>query len=76
MVGYSSPALLKLIAEGKIPNGRALVPGCGRGYDVVALASQKRIATGDFSMFLPPVFLFTPGSSTNIFTNDTSCPYL
>lgn len=46
MVGNSSPALLKLIAEGKIPNGRALVPGCGRGYDVVALASDKRIATG------------------------------
>jgi methyl halide transferase len=48
MTGNSSPALLKLIAEGKIPNGRALIPGCGRGYDVVALASENRIATGFF----------------------------
>lgn len=30
----------KLIEEGKVPNGRALVPGCGRGYDVAALASK------------------------------------
>jgi hypothetical protein len=26
--------------------GRALVPGCGRGYDVVALASAKRTVIG------------------------------
>ena len=44
--GSPSPALLQLITDGSIPNGRALVPGCGRGYDVVALASEKRYAVG------------------------------
>jgi hypothetical protein len=34
-----SPCLLKLIADGMVPPGRALVPGCGRGYDVTALAA-------------------------------------
>ena len=37
-----SPCLLKLIAEGAVPPGRALVPGCGRGYDVTALASAGK----------------------------------
>jgi methyl halide transferase len=37
----ASPALLKFIHEGKIPSGRALVPGMGRGYDVNALALDK-----------------------------------
>ena len=41
-----SPALWKLIKENKIPDGRALVPGCGRGYDVAALASSSRYALG------------------------------
>ena len=41
-----SPALWKLIQENKIPDGRALVPGCGRGYDVAALASRSRYALG------------------------------
>ena len=41
-----SPALWKLIQEDKIPNGRALIPGCGRGYDVAALASPHRYALG------------------------------
>lgn len=44
--GSSSPALLKLLAEDQIPNGRALVPGCGRGYDVITLASATRKAVG------------------------------
>lgn len=69
MVGNSSPALLKLIAEGKIPNGRALVPGCGRGYDVVALASDKRIATGTYFRFLFSIGFSACAvwSSTNVF---------
>jgi Thiopurine S-methyltransferase (TPMT) len=71
MIGNSSPALLKLIAEGKIPNGRALIPGCGRGYDVVALASKNRIATGIFYSFqFSPVYPLLTGSWTNVFTND------
>jgi SAM-dependent methyltransferase len=34
------------IAAGHVPAGRALVPGCGRGYDVAALASAEREAVG------------------------------
>jgi methyl halide transferase len=45
-VGTPSPALLQLIDKGEIPNGRALVPGCGRGYDVFALASPQRYCLG------------------------------
>lgn len=44
--GTPSPLLVKYIEEGKVPEGRALVPGCGRGYDVAALASEKRLAIG------------------------------
>lgn len=44
--GNVSPALLRLIQggteEAPIPVGRALVPGCGRGYDVAVLASPSR----------------------------------
>eukprot|EP01031_Cornospumella_fuschlensis_P023566 gene23566-28576_t len=42
----TSPCLLKYLQEGKIPVGRALVPGCGRGYDLVALCSAERHVTG------------------------------
>jgi hypothetical protein len=45
-VASASPLLLKLISEGKVPNGRALVPGCGRGYDVTALATKQRYVLG------------------------------
>jgi SAM-dependent methyltransferase len=41
-----SPLLIKYLHEGLIPNGRALVPGCGRGYDVTALASDERYVLG------------------------------
>lgn len=41
-----SPLLTAYIKEGKIPVGRALVPGCGRGYDVTALATPDRYALG------------------------------
>lgn len=40
------PALQKLVADGSVPKGRALVPGCGRGYDVTLLASPDRVAVG------------------------------
>jgi len=40
--GCVSPALELLIHNGEIPSGRALVPGCGRGYDVAALAAKER----------------------------------
>mmetsp|Transcript_27092 Transcript_27092/g.50651 ORF Transcript_27092/g.50651 Transcript_27092/m.50651 type:complete len:232 (+) Transcript_27092:61-756(+) len=41
-----SPALVKLEREGLLPKGRALVPGCGRGYDVTFLASTDRSVLG------------------------------
>lgn len=40
------PALSKMVADGVVPTGRALVPGCGRGYDVTLLASKDRVAIG------------------------------
>jgi len=42
----ASPLLSKYIDEGRIPVGRALVPGCGRGYDVTALATPDRYVLG------------------------------
>lgn len=45
-VSTPSPLLVKMVREGKVPDGRALVPGCGRGYDVTLLASEKRYALG------------------------------
>eukprot|EP00596_Hydrurales_sp_CCMP1899_P005758 CAMPEP_0119040280 /NCGR_PEP_ID=MMETSP1177-20130426/10154_1 /TAXON_ID=2985 /ORGANISM="Ochromonas sp, Strain CCMP1899" /LENGTH=218 /DNA_ID=CAMNT_0007005181 /DNA_START=203 /DNA_END=856 /DNA_ORIENTATION=- len=44
--GSASPVLVQLIDANAIPEGRALVPGCGRGYDVLALASAKRTVIG------------------------------
>lgn len=37
---------LQLVREDAIPEGRALVPGCGRGYDVALLASPTRFVVG------------------------------
>jgi methyl halide transferase len=42
----SGPLLIALNDNGHIPNGRALVPGCGRGYDVTTLASDDRYVIG------------------------------
>ena len=41
-----TPLLAKFIKEDRIPSGRALVPGCGRGYDVTALAAPGRYVLG------------------------------
>ena len=41
-MGSPSPALMKALNENTIPEGRALVPGCGRGYDVALLGSKTR----------------------------------
>ena len=40
------PSLQALIDAGALPSGRALVPGCGRGYAVAALVSATRHVTG------------------------------
>jgi len=44
--GCASPTLRRLVAEGSVAPGRALVPGCGAGYDVFALAADDRVAVG------------------------------
>eukprot|EP00040_Diaphanoeca_grandis_P004043 m.26825 g.26825 ORF g.26825 m.26825 type:complete len:269 (+) comp15561_c0_seq1:86-892(+) len=44
--GMVEPGLQQLVDTGTLPNGRALVPGCGRGYAVAALASPDRVCTG------------------------------
>jgi SAM-dependent methyltransferase len=38
--------LQKLVAGDELPNGRALVPGCGSGYDVLELATPERSVVG------------------------------
>lgn len=40
------PSFVALIASGVLPTGRALVPGCGRGYAVAALACDDRHVLG------------------------------
>eukprot|EP00929_Paragymnodinium_shiwhaense_P027122 TRINITY_DN15994_c0_g1_i2.p1 TRINITY_DN15994_c0_g1~~TRINITY_DN15994_c0_g1_i2.p1 ORF type:complete len:186 (+),score=6.94 TRINITY_DN15994_c0_g1_i2:170-727(+) len=42
----AEPALLNLMKRAPLPAGRALIPGCGRGYAVAALASADRLALG------------------------------
>ncbi len=44
--GESAPALLKLLADRTLPQGRAFVPGCGSGYDVFTLAEHGWTALG------------------------------
>ncbi|MCZ7685418.1 MAG: TPMT family class I SAM-dependent methyltransferase [Sandaracinaceae bacterium] len=39
--GGSPPALIELGARGVLPAGRALVPGCGAGWDVLTLAEGR-----------------------------------
>lgn len=44
--GCTAPALEKVIAEEELPDGLAIVPGCGLGYDIKALATEKRRVVG------------------------------
>lgn len=44
--GASPPILDELVKGGRLPEGRAFVPGCGRGYDLLTLASPTRHVTG------------------------------
>lgn len=44
--GGSPPVLRELLESGTLPEGPALVPGCGAGYDVLALASPRRPVLG------------------------------
>ncbi|XP_020588594.1 probable thiol methyltransferase 2 isoform X2 [Phalaenopsis equestris] len=45
-LGQTTPIISHLIQTGKLPEGRILVPGCGTGYDVVAMASSTRFVVG------------------------------
>lgn len=45
-VGGVTPIIAHLAKRGVLPEGRALVPGCGAGYDVLALASPNRHVVG------------------------------
>mgnify|MGYP002780274907 CR=1 FL=1 len=55
--GKPAPALETLLAGGDLPKGRALVPGCGSGYDVFALAQAGYQVTGiDVATALAPRF--------------------
>ncbi|CAK7325000.1 unnamed protein product [Dovyalis caffra] len=45
-LGRPTPIILHLHQTGALPKGRALVPGCGSGYDVVAMACPERYVVG------------------------------
>ncbi|XP_068635083.1 thiocyanate methyltransferase 1-like [Aristolochia californica] len=45
-VGHAQPIIVHLLNSGTLPKGRALIPGCGSGYDVVAIASPERFVVG------------------------------
>lgn len=44
--GQPAPSLVALLDREELPTGRALVPGCGAGYDVFALAKAGFEAYG------------------------------
>ncbi|XP_058009817.1 probable thiol methyltransferase 2 isoform X2 [Hevea brasiliensis] len=45
-LGQPTPVLLHLHHTGALPKGNALVPGCGSGHDVVAIACPERYIVG------------------------------
>ncbi|PKA61590.1 putative thiol methyltransferase 2 [Apostasia shenzhenica] len=45
-LGQVTPVIKHLVQTGDLPEGRILVPGCGTGYDVVAMASPERYVVG------------------------------
>ncbi|KFK37215.1 hypothetical protein AALP_AA4G228800 [Arabis alpina] len=45
-LGKPTPIISHLLEAGSLPNGRALVPGCGTGYDVVEMACPDRHVVG------------------------------
>ena len=44
--GVPAPSLVRLVADGALPVGRALVPGVGGGYDALALVGRGRSVLG------------------------------
>ncbi|KAL8048995.1 hypothetical protein ABFX02_07G103800 [Erythranthe guttata] len=45
-LGRPTPVLVHLHNTGSLPKGRALIPGCGSGHDVVAIASSDLHVVG------------------------------
>ncbi|XP_056172256.1 probable thiol methyltransferase 2 isoform X2 [Syzygium oleosum] len=45
-LGRPTPIIQQLHQMGALPKGRALVPGCGSGYDVVSIACPDRSVVG------------------------------
>ncbi|KAM7489354.1 hypothetical protein LguiB_026838 [Lonicera macranthoides] len=45
-LGQPTPIIVHLHRIGALPKGRALVPGCGSGHDVVAIACPERYVVG------------------------------
>uniref|UniRef100_A0ACD5WDR1 Uncharacterized protein n=1 Tax=Avena sativa TaxID=4498 RepID=A0ACD5WDR1_AVESA len=45
-LGEPTPAVVKLAQSGTLPAGTVLVPGCGGGYDAVALSGAGRSVVG------------------------------
>jgi len=45
-LGQVTPLIAHLVQSESLPKGRVLVPGCGTGYDVVALAGPDRSVVG------------------------------
>ncbi|XP_015879513.3 probable thiol methyltransferase 2 isoform X2 [Ziziphus jujuba] len=45
-LGRPTPLLKRLHETGSLPRGTALLPGCGTGYDVVAIACPERYVVG------------------------------
>ncbi|KAI3882596.1 hypothetical protein MKW92_051848 [Papaver armeniacum] len=45
-LGQPTPVLLQLLDKETLPKGRVLVPGCGAGYDVIAIANPERYVVG------------------------------
>lgn len=45
-LGEPTPAVVKLVQSGTLPAGSVLVPGCGGGYDAVALSGGGRSVVG------------------------------
>ncbi|OVA11042.1 TPMT family [Macleaya cordata] len=45
-LGGPTPVILHLLQTGSLPKGRVLVPGCGSGHDVIAIASPERYVVG------------------------------
>ncbi len=49
-IGEVSPAIIRLWNENKLPQGKAIVPGCGQGHEVMFLAERGWQVTGvDFA---------------------------